>query len=199
MFHHIFEVILAFFGGLDTTSIFFLMALESSLFPIPSEAVMIPAGYLAAVGKISLMQTLLAGTLGSIAGASVNYLLGKYVGKPFLLKYGKYLLINHKKYLEAEALFLTNDRLYTFLGRLIPVIRHLISLPAGIFRMNYPIFVLITGLGAGLWCAILLAVGYYFGESAVTLFAKYTKEASVAVVVGMIIFIVYFLRRKSKK
>jgi len=95
-------------------------------------------------------------------GASANYLLGKYVGKPFLLKYGKYLLINHAKYLEAEKLFLTNDRLYTFLGRLIPVIRHLISLPAGIFRMNYPIFALITALGAGVWCSVLLSVGYFF-------------------------------------
>lgn len=130
MFHQFFESLLSFFGGLDTTAIFFLMALESSLFPVPSEAVMIPAGYLAATGKISLLGALLAGTLGSMFGASCNYILGMYVGKPFLLKYGKYLLINHQKYLEAEKLFLTNDRLYTFLGRLIPVIRHLISLPA---------------------------------------------------------------------
>lgn len=162
MFHQIFEQILAFFGGLSYTSVFFLMALESSLFPVPSEAVMIPAGYLAKTNGLDFWFLLAAGTLGSVVGASANYLLGKYVGKPFLLKYGKYLLINHAKYLEAEKLFLTNDRLYTFLGRLIPVIRHLISLPAGIFRMNYPIFALITALGAGLWCFVLLIVGYYF-------------------------------------
>lgn len=123
------------------------MALESSIFPVPSEAVMIPAGYLVATGKLSMVFSILAGTLGSLIGASINYyILGQLIGKPFLEKYGKYFLINHKKYLEAEKLFLTNDKLYTFIGRFIPVIRHLISIPAGMFRMNYPIFLTLTGL-----------------------------------------------------
>jgi membrane protein DedA with SNARE-associated domain len=149
MFHQIFEHILAFFGGLSYTSIFFLMALESSIFPVPSEAVMIPAGYFVATGKLTMIGSLLAGALGSLFGATLNYfILGQLIGKPFLEKYGKYLLINHAKYLAAEKLFLTNDRLYTFLGRFIPVIRHLISIPAGMFRMNYSIFALLTTIGA---------------------------------------------------
>jgi membrane protein DedA with SNARE-associated domain len=163
MFHQIFEAILSFFGGLSYTSVFFLMALESSIFPVPSEAVMIPAGYLASQGKLNLVFLLLSGTFGSMLGATVNYyILGQWIGKPFLEKYGKYFLINHEKYLQAETLFLRNDRLYTFLGRLIPVVRHLISIPAGVFRMNFPIFLLLTGLGAALWCSVLLFVGYYF-------------------------------------
>lgn len=147
---------------LDYGSIFFLMALESSLFPVPSEAVMIPAGYLAASGKLSLWISLLVGAFGSLAGATANYLLGKYIGRPFIEKYGKYFLIKKEKYELTERLFDKNDKLYTFLGRLIPVVRHLISIPAGIFRMPYWIFALITTLGAGLWCLILLLSGYYF-------------------------------------
>lgn len=165
MFHQIFEAVLSFFGGLSYTSVFFLMALESSIFPVPSEAVMIPVGYIASQGKLNLIFLLFSGTFGSMLGATINYyILGQFIGKPFLIKYGKYFLINHEKYLQAEFLFLKNDKVYTFLGRLIPVVRHLISIPAGVFRMNFPIFLLLTGLGAAIWCLILLFVGYYFGE-----------------------------------
>lgn len=198
MFHQLFETLLSFFGGLSYTSIFFLMTLESSIFPVPSEAVMIPAGYLAASGKLNIWLALIAGTLGSLLGATLNYyILGQWIGKPFLEKYGKYLLINHKKYLEAEKLFLTNDRVYTFVGRFIPVIRHLISIPAGMFRMNYPIFLVLTGLGAGIWCILLLWVGYYFGEGVVDIFAKYTKEISIAVVIGILAWGFWFIRKKK--
>ena len=174
-------------GDVSYTTVFFFMTLESSLFPVPAEAVLIPAGYLAMAGKLNLWIVLIAGTLGSMCGASINYLVGKYVGKPVLLKYGKYLLINHKKYHQAEALFLRNDRLYTFLGRLIPVIRHLISIPAGVFNMPYLLFVLITGAGAGLMSLSLLLLGYYFGQDVVNIVAAYTKEISIVVVIGLII------------
>ncbi|MDD2892038.1 MAG: DedA family protein [Candidatus Gracilibacteria bacterium] len=198
MFHQIFESILAFFGGLSYTSVFFLMTLESSIFPVPSEAVMIPAGYLAATGKLDLWLLLAAGTLGSMFGAILNYyILGQWIGKTFLEKYGKYLLINHKKYLEAESLFLKNDRLYTFLGRFIPVIRHLISIPAGMFRMNFPVFLFLTGLGAGIWCLILLLVGYFFGEEVVEIASVYTKEVSIIVVIGLLLWGIWFLRKKK--
>ncbi|HBB27356.1 TPA: DedA family protein [Candidatus Gracilibacteria bacterium] len=198
MFHQIFEAILAFFGGLSYTSVFFLMALESSIFPVPSEAVMIPAGYLARTNGLSFLLLLAAGTLGSMFGATVNYyILGQWIGKPFLEKYGKYFLINHKKYLQAETLFLKNDRLYTFVGRFIPVVRHLISIPAGIFRMNFPVFLLLTGLGAGIWCLILMLSGYYFGQEVVDIFSKYTKEMSIVVILGLVVWMVWFLRKKK--
>lgn len=196
--HAFLDQIFAFFGGFGYSSIVFLMALESSVFPVPSEAVMIPAGYLAATGKLDLWLALVSGTLGSLIGATANYfVLGQLVGKPFLEKYGKYLLINHQKYLEAEKLFLRNDRLYTFLGRFIPVVRHLISIPAGMFRMDFRIFFLLTGLGAGLWCLILLLVGYYFGEGAVLLFERYTKEISIVIFIVMVAWIVWFIRKKK--
>lgn len=198
MFHQIFETILAFFGGLSYTSVFFLMAMESSIFPVPSEAVMIPAGYLARTNGLDFSFLLAAGTLGSMFGAIINYyVLGQWIGKPFLEKYGKYLLINHKKYLQAESLFLRNDRLYTFLGRFIPVVRHLISIPAGMFRMNFPVFLLLTGIGAGLWCLILMFLGYYFGQEVVDIVSKYTKEASIIVIIGLAIWLGWFLRKKK--
>ncbi|HXH04722.1 MAG TPA: DedA family protein [Candidatus Competibacteraceae bacterium] len=184
------------FGALDYSAIFVLMALESSLFPVPSEAVMIPAGYLVASGELDFLLALLAGTVGSIAGASANYVLGKYVGKAFLLRYGRYLLINERKYHEAEALFLRNANRATFVGRLLPVIRHLISLPAGVFRMNYPVFVLVTGLGAGLWCAILMTVGYHFGEPAMLVITHYTHEVSIAVAVLLVLGGAWFVLRR---
>jgi membrane protein DedA with SNARE-associated domain len=196
--HDLFAQILAFFGGLSYTSVFFLMALESSIFPVPSEAVMIPAGYLARMNGLDFSFLLAAGILGSMFGATVNYyILGQWIGKPFLEKYGKYLLINHKKYLQAESLFLKNDRLYTFLGRFIPVVRHLISIPAGMFRMNFPIFLLLTGLGAGLWCLALMLSGYFFGEQFVTIVSMYTKEVSIVVVIGIVVWFWSFLRKKK--
>lgn len=175
------------------------MALESSLFPVPSELVMIPAGYLAAAGKLDPVLATLCGGIGSLIGASANYLLGKYVGKPFIENYGKYFLIKKEKYAEAEALFDKNDRLYTFLGRFIPVIRHLISIPAGIFRMPYGIFALLTFLGATIWCAFLVWLGYAFGEGVLQVVAKYSHEASVAAVILLIAFAFWFLFHSTKK
>ncbi|MFA5917907.1 MAG: DedA family protein [Candidatus Gracilibacteria bacterium] len=184
-------------GSLDYTSIFFLMALESSIFPVPSEAVMIPAGYLVQTGELNLIITILIGTLGSLLGAIINYfILGQFIGKPFLLKYGKYILISHKKYHKAEDLFLRNDKLYTFLGRLLPVIRHLISIPAGVFKMNFFYFCVITSLGAALWCSILVGFGYFFGQGVLDIFHKYTSEANIIIGILVVIFTIYFIKKK---
>ena len=161
---------------LGYTEIFFLMALESSMFPVPSEAVMIPAGYLAARAQLDPFLATLAGGLGSLLGASANYVLGRYAGRAFLLRYGRYLLIDQRRYHEAEALFLRNARAATFVGRFIPLIRHLISLPAGVFGMALLPFALLTLLGASLWSGLLVAVGYHFGESAIAAIHRYSTE-----------------------
>lgn len=183
---------------LGYAEIVFLMALESSLFPVPSELVMIPAGYLAAKGQLDPFLATAAGAFGSLIGASANYLLGRYAGRAFLLRYGKYFLINERKYHEAEALFLKNANLATFVGRLIPVIRHLISLPAGVFGMPLLPFALITTLGAGLWCAILVAAGYYLGEPAVAAIRDYSHEAGLVAIAVAGLFGAWFLfRRRS--
>ncbi|MGQ0586815.1 MAG: DedA family protein [Gammaproteobacteria bacterium] len=187
------------YGGLGYFEIVVLMALESSLFPVPSELVMIPAGYRAATGALDPALCVLAGTVGSVIGASANYLLGEYVGRAFLLRYGKYLLIDAARYHEAEAMFLRNARLATFIGRLLPVVRHLISLPAGVFGMPWGWFIAITALGAAIWCAVLVAAGYYFGEPAVALAMQYTHELAIAVAVGLVAFATWFLFHKVRK
>lgn len=187
------------YAGLGYTEIVVLMALESSLFPVPSELVMIPAGYLAATGALNPALAVLAGTAGSVVGASANYLLGEYVGRAFLLRYGKYLLINEVKYHEAEAMFLRNARVATFIGRLLPVVRHLISLPAGVFGMPWPWFLAITALGAGLWCSVLVALGYWFGEPAVALASRYMHELAIAVAAGLVVFAAWFLFHKTRR
>ncbi|PPE72253.1 DedA family protein [Solimonas fluminis] len=181
---------------LGYAEIVFLMALESSLFPVPSELVMIPAGYLAAKGQLNPFLAVAAGGLGSLIGASANYALGRYAGRAFLLRYGRYFLINEQKYHEAEALFLKNANLATFVGRLLPVIRHLISLPAGVFGMALLPFAVITTVGATLWCAVLVAAGYFFGEPAIQAITEYTHELGIAAVLLTAVFGLWFLLRR---
>lgn len=181
---------------LGYTEIFFLMAMESSLFPVPSELVMIPAGYLAAQGALDPWLATLAGGLGSLFGASANYVLGRYAGRAFLLRHGKYFLVNEAKYHEAEQLFMKNAMLATFVGRFIPVIRHLISLPAGVFGMSLLPFAVLTTVGATIWCGVLVLVGYYFGEPALQVVTDYTHELALVAVVGLALFIVWFLFKR---
>lgn len=178
---------------LGYTEIFFLMAMESSLLPVPSELVMIPAGYLAAQGVLNPWLATLAGGLGSLLGASCNYLLGRFVGRAFLLRYGKWLLINEAKYHEAEALFLKNARLATFVGRFIPVIRHVISLPAGVFGMPKLAFALLTTLGATLWCGVLVLLGYTLGEAALRIVTEYSHLIGYAAIGITLLLGLWFL------
>lgn len=199
--HHLLENFIAWFGTLSYTDIFVLMAMESSIIPVPSEFVMIPAGWIAKSGGLDPYLATLVGWIGSVVGATANYfILGRWVGKPFLEKYGKYILITHAKYQRAEDLFLKNQNLYTFLGRLIPVVRHLISIPAGIFRMPLLPFWSITFLGATLWCGILVWLGWEFGQTVMDIVVKYLHEFKI---IGVPLIILYFVwkiwGKKSKK
>ena len=153
--------------------IFVFMAIESSFIPFPSEVVMIPAGFLAARGELGLGSPAVAvwvavavGVLGSLAGAFVNYYLALWVGKPFLEQYGKYFFIKPEPLARACEVFNRYGAATTFVCRMVPAIRQLISIPAGIAKMPLGSFTLFTGLGAGVWTAILAFVGYGLGKSA---------------------------------
>lgn len=187
------------YSNLGYPEIIWLMALESSLFPVPSELVMIPAGYRAQAGLLNPWLAVACGALGSVIGACANYLLGRYVGRAFLLKYGRYVLVDRARYEEAEAMFLRNAALATFVGRLLPVVRHLISLPAGVFSMPWPLFVAITAAGSALWCGVLVALGYHLGEPAVALMRGYLHELALLVAVGLLVFVAWFLFHKARK
>lgn len=178
---------------LGYVEIFFLMAMESSLLPVPSELVMIPAGYLAARGELDPALAALAGGCGSLLGASINYLFGRYAGRAFLLRYGRYLLIGERKYHEAERLFLRNALWATFVGRFIPVIRHLISLPPGVFGMRVAPFALATFLGSTMWCAVLVGIGFQFGETVALAIRHRSDEIGLAACAIALVLILRFL------
>ena len=152
--------------------VFVFMAVESSFIPFPSEVVMIPAGFLAARGELglapaaALVAAILVGILGSLLGAFVNYYLALWVGKPFLLKYGKWFFVKPEPLNRACEVFNRYGAATTFVCRLIPVIRQLISIPAGISRMPLGSLALFTGLGAGIWSAILALIGFWLGRTA---------------------------------
>lgn len=186
------------YAQLGYGQIVLLMALESSVFPVPSEFVMIPAGYLAKQGQLDPFLSVLAGAVGSLIGASANYLFARYAGRALLLRYGKYVLINEVKYRRAEQMFLRNANIATFTGRLLPVIRHLISLPAGVFQMPLPAFLSLTALGAALWCGVLVAAGWFFGEQAVKVASAFTHELAVGVVIALAGFAGWFLWQARK-
>ena len=151
--------------------VFVFMAVESSFIPFPSEVVMVPAGFLAARGELALAPlpalaaAIAVGVLGSLAGAFANYYLALWLGRPFLERYGKYFFVKPEPLARACEVFNRYGAATTFVCRLVPVIRQLISIPAGISRMPVAAFALFTGLGAGIWTAILAAVGFAIGRS----------------------------------
>lgn len=138
-----------------------LMAMESSIFPVPSEVVMPPAAFLAAQGKMSLAGVILAGTFGSWLGSAITYAVSRWLGRPFVLKFGKYFFIKPDKLERAERLMQRYEAGGIFFARLLPVVRHLISIPAGIVRMPFGKFSLMTTVGAAIWCTILA----WYGQS----------------------------------
>lgn len=151
--------------------IFVFMTIESSFIPFPSEVVMIPAGFLAARGEmltgnlwIDCILAIIVGTTGSLAGAYVNYYLARYLGRTALHKYGKYFFLKEETILRAEEVFREYGAAATFVCRLLPAIRQLISIPAGLAKMNLASFTLFTGLGAGIWVVILTAIGAWLGH-----------------------------------
>ena len=141
------------------------MAIESSLFPLPSEIVMIPAGVLVKHGEMNFIVVVLSGVLGSYIGSLANYLLADFLGRPLILKYGKYFLLPEEKLHKMEKFFEKYGSISIFIGRLLPVVRHFISIPAGFAKMNIYLFTVYTFLGSAIWMVILTVIGYYLGDS----------------------------------
>ncbi len=157
--HHLLET---WFGWVLTggyTGIIVLMAMESSIFPVPSEVVIPPAAFLAAQGKLSFAGVVLAGMLGSYLGSAMTYWASRLIGRPLIVKYGRFVLITPKKLERAEHWLARYEAGGVFFARLLPVVRHLISIPAGIVRMNFGLFSFVTIAGSALWCLILAYLG----------------------------------------
>ena len=152
------------FRDLGYPGIVILMAIESSFLPLPSELVMPPAGYLAAKGELSFVLAIACGVVGSILGALANYGLAHWLGRAVVRRIGKYVWISEKSLERSERYFAEHGEISTFMGRMLPVIRHLISIPAGVARMDLAKFVTFTGLGALVWCTVLTWIGWFIGR-----------------------------------
>lgn len=192
-------------NNLTYGSIFILMLLESTVIPVPSELVIAPAAYHAAAGNMHVWLVILFGTLGADVGATVNYLGGYFLGRPIIYKFansriGHLCLLNQEKVEKSEKYFDDHGMVATITGRLIPGIRHLISIPAGLAKMKYWQFILYTTLGAGVWNCILAALGWYLHtfvpeeqlEDKIMEYGEYIKFTIMALVA---VAVVYFMAK----
>lgn len=187
--------------GMGYGGIYILMAVESSFIPFPSEVVLVPAGYLVSKSEMNGAMVMMMALLGSLSGALINYYLARHLGLALLRRYGRYVFISEQTLQRLEQFFADHGHVSTFSGRLIPGIRQLISIPAGLARMPMTPFLLYTALGAGMWSLILVLLGYFIGQNEALLHA-YLKEITVAVIILVALFLsgyFYTVRSRRKK
>jgi len=199
MLDQVIEWIVATVSDLGYGGIVIMMFLESSFFPFPSEVVMIPAGYLAWKGKMNLAAVIFFGVTGSVLGALLNYYIAYFWGKPFILKYGKYFKFTEERFDKLNKFFIKHGAVSTFIGRLLPGIRQYISFPAGLSSLSLIKFVLYTSLGAGIWSAVLVYIGYFVGGNKEAIH-KYSSEALIFLILFSVLFVllyVYFNKKKN--
>ncbi|GAB0057819.1 hypothetical protein SIID45300_02152 [Candidatus Magnetaquicoccaceae bacterium FCR-1] len=181
------SLLLEWMGQLDYFAIFVLMAMESSIFPVPSELVMIPAGYLVSTQKLTWGGSIVASSLGSIVGSLGSYYLALWLGRPFIARFGRYFLITEKHLSQTETFFAKHGEISIFTGRFLPGVRHLISMPAGVGRMRLSPFVGYTLVGATLWNIILLVLGYVIGENQAWVKQNTLWMVSIAVLFALLL------------
>ena len=203
------NLITSLLSNLNYGTIFFLMMLESTVVPVPFEFVVTPAAYHAASGQLDIWLVILAATIGADLGASINYFVALYVGRPVIYRFanshwGKMCLLNQEKVEKSERYFDEHGIVATLTGRLIPGIRHLISIPAGLARMNYWKFLLYTTIGAGVWHSILAALGWYLHaivpeEQLNDKISEYAEYIKIVILALVVLAIVYFLIKHYTK
>jgi len=183
--------------------IVFLMSIESSFIPFPSEIVIPPAAYLASLGEMNIFLVILSGIIGSLIGATINYFLAFYLGRKIVYslvekKIFRFIFLDEKKVLKSEEYFLKHGNFSTFFGRFIPAVRQLISIPAGFSKMNFKYFLLFTFLGSVIWVIVLAFLGYFFGSNK-DLLLKYYNEISLFFILLVLIAITISIFKRKKK
>ena len=186
-----------------------LMAMESSIFPVPSEIVIPPAAFLAAQGHLDFTGVVVAGTVGSYLGSAITYWVARLVGRPVLLRYGKFFFISPEKLARSEVWLARYEAGGVFFARLLPVMRHLISIPAGIVRMNFWMFSIVTTVGSAIWCYILSVLGdARLSEGATAareprahgrVHRRPIRSSIVGIVVGLAVLYLLVMRLSAKK
>ena len=194
----IFSFIVGIISGIGYLGIFILMALESMITPIPSELVMPFAGFLVSQGKLSLVAVILAGALGCLAGSLISYYIGYLGGRPFVLRVGRYLLLHESDLKWTEGFFRKHGEKTIFICRFIPAVRHVISIPAGVGRMDIKKFSAYTFAGSLVWVSILTYAGILLGDNWKQLYS-FTEKFDIIVIVLALILIGIFVRRHIKR
>ncbi|MEG1825233.1 MAG: DedA family protein [Cloacibacillus sp.] len=201
LFGDLINWLVAVIGHMGYPGIIGLMFLESSFFPFPSEVVMPPAGYLAFKGEMNLILVIASGIAGSILGGLFNYWIAVRWGRPIFEKYGKYFFVTKESLDKAELFFARHGHISTFTGRLLPVIRQYISLPAGLARMPMAQFCTYTALGSGIWVVILTMLGYFLGSNQ-ALIHQDLKKITLCLMAGcaaLVIVYIIIYKKKHKK
>jgi len=203
LFYQLVETVVLIIKEMGYFGIFAGMTLESSFFPFPSEVILIPAGALIASGDMSFMPVFLAGLFGSLTGALINFFLALFLGRAIIdvlvSKYGKIFFISKENIKKSDLYFQKHGEITTFVGRFIPVIRQLISLPAGFSRMNLFKFSLFTSLGAGTWVLILIYMGYLFGNNTELIKANMNLISLFILSLSSIIATMYIVKNRRRK
>lgn len=197
--------------NLNYWTVTILMMIESSFIPFPSEVVVPPAAYMAAAGELNIYLVVLFATIGADMGAIINYYLARWIGRPLVYRFadsriGHMCLLDGKKVDTAEKYFARHGAISTFIGRLVPAVRQLISIPAGLARMKFTTFIFYTTLGAGIWNAILAVIGYSLhsvvpSEELMEHVERYSHEIGyvfLALAAMIVIFLVYKGMKKEK-
>ena len=174
--------------------IFLMTFVESTFVPIPAEVTMIPAGYLVQQGKMEFIPVLLASIVGTIGGAYFNYWLAKHFGRDLFDRYGKYLMVTDAKLAKLENFFAKHGAISTFFGRLIPGVRHYISFPAGLAKMDVRKFLIYTAAGGAIWMTVLVCLGYFIGENEAVA-TKYLPMIKLVIVGVMVMVATVYIRR----
>lgn len=188
------EHITNFINALGYPSVFLLMTAESMILPIPSEAVMPFAGFLIASDDFTFLGVIFFSTLGSLIGSLLSYFIGRYGGRAIILKWGKYFLLNEADLNKTENFFDQKGELTIFVSRFIPIVRHLISVPAGLAKMNLLKFCVYTVIGAGLWNTFLAMIGFYLKNSWPTVI-KYSATIDLLMIGLLILAAIYFVKK----
>lgn len=198
-FDAVVQWLVAFVEHLGVLGIFIMTFLESTFMPIPSEITMIPAGYLVQQGKMDLISVLLASIAGTVGGAYFNYWIARHFGRGLFLRYGKYFLMTPAKLKKLESFFDKHGAISTFIGRLIPGVRHYISFPAGLAQMNRRTFIIYTALGGAIWMTVLITLGYHIGENRALMVKWLPLIKGGMLLVILVLLAGYILRGKIKR
>jgi membrane protein DedA with SNARE-associated domain len=190
-------------SNLNYFTVALLMAIESTFLPLPSEVVVPFAAYKAGQGDLNVLLVVFFGTVGALSGSLINYTLAYYLGRPLVYRFagsklGRVFLLSKEKVVHAEEFFIRNGKTSTFIGRLVPGVRHLISIPAGLAKMNLRDFMLFTFVGAGLWNIILAVIGYYLYEIREQIF-PYLGHILLALGAAFTVYLVFKARKNRKK